>query len=187
MRSIRRPGVPTTMSTPLLQRARSAGSKPTRRRRRRCTVRPRDLAERARAPRSPGWRAHGWGRARGPSGGAGSALPTRSSEREAEGEGLAGAGLGLAADVAAGEGVGDGERLDGERSRRCRRAREHRRGRPRGRAPRRWDSWRKCSLSSLSTHLLSEHPPAHGSWRWVEPRGFPYSAARLQTTTSGES
>ena len=36
-------------------------------------------------------------------------------EREAEGQGLARAGLGLAADVAAGEGVADGQRLDGER------------------------------------------------------------------------
>ncbi len=46
----------------------------------------------------------------------GLALVVRMIDGEAEGEGLARAGLGLAADVAAGEGVGDGERLDRERA-----------------------------------------------------------------------
>ena len=49
-----------------------------------------------------------------PRGWRGLGLADAAEEREPEGEGLARAGLGLAADVAPGEGVGDGERLDGE-------------------------------------------------------------------------
>ena len=41
-------------------------------------------------------------------------LADAAEEREPEGEGLARAGLGLAEHVAPGEGVGDGELLDGE-------------------------------------------------------------------------
>ena len=47
-------------------------------------------------------------------GAAGLGLADAPEEREAEGQGLARAGLGLAQHVAPGEGVGDGELLDGE-------------------------------------------------------------------------
>ena len=78
--------------------------------------------QRARARRAPARRAPGSGAARGPAAGpggwpapAGLGLPGRLGpleQRHAEGEGLARAGLGLAADVAAGQGVGDGQRLN---------------------------------------------------------------------------
>jgi len=45
---------------------------------------------------------------------AGLRLADAAEEREAEGEGLARARLGLAQHVAPGEGIGDGELLDGE-------------------------------------------------------------------------
>ena len=102
----------TTMSTPCVQRldllldagAAVDGGEPQAAR----------LGRAARARRAPGGPARGWARARWPWARLGSALATRCEQREAEGEGLARAGLGLAAHVAAGEGVGDGERLDGK-------------------------------------------------------------------------
>ncbi len=75
------------------------------------------------ADRRPEWRQLGGdlrrqlarGRQHQPGRTAGTAGPRPDEGRDAEGEGLPGTGLGPAGDVAAGEPVGHGERLDGER------------------------------------------------------------------------
>ena len=117
IRSIMRPGVATTTSTPLAKRL--------------------DLALHVGAavdgdePHVPGASASGGQLVVAPGAASsrvgtstrarraprGSAVRDPLEDRQAEGQGLARAGLGLAADVAAGQGVGDGERLDGERRR----------------------------------------------------------------------
>ena len=85
--------------------------------------------------------------------------------------------LALPQHVAPGEGVGDGERLDGKRFGRCPGARGPRRGRRGGRGPRRLRSWGSCSLSSC-LYAWGSGTPARTClrWRWVEPRGFPAPA-----------
>ena len=114
MRSMRRPGVPT-IDVDALLRARRSGAPCRRRRRRRCTVRPTDVTERRERRRSPGWRAHGSGRGRGRA--ACAARPCRCgpSSGRPKARVLPDPVLALPQHVAAGEAVGDGQGLDGER------------------------------------------------------------------------
>ena len=116
MRSMSRPGVATTTSTPRFEARRSGGRTERRRRRWRRAGRRR-LRRAARARRRPAGPARGWGRGRGRAERCGVRGRRRGQPGEhgqAEGEGLAGPGLRAAEDVTAGQRVGQRAGLDGE-------------------------------------------------------------------------
>ena len=121
-RSMSRPGVPTTTSTPRLQRLdlRLVGAAAVDGEHADAALACRP----ARGRRRPGRRARGSGRRPGPAACRRDGMLVEAvvaggddavEHRDAEAEGLAGAGLGLADDVVAGQGDRQGHRLDGER------------------------------------------------------------------------